>query len=502
LTAANREHILVDLPWNTTLRTGIIDAFLEAVNQFQDHPTLKFVWFKFLPYMVDPFFSSVEKSITDALRGRKIFRSADGQYRLPSQCIILPHEFCDKHDQPLIPDEFLGGLHYLSLTSYDVDADAPHFKRLGVRTMSSDDFITGLRNMNHNIRDRPSTWQESVCHQLYFICERRRKTTRNPRLVDIMQLCILPLADGTWTSASSEGDILFDSETSNVPRELHLRLLIADIKPNTLRYLLFSSLGVKRADPQAIATKILELHRGGSYLQSRESFIQHARFLYDHRYSKGVPRPTDLRVVAQEGYIVKGTEVYCDFPDIQRTIRLTEVLPAPAKFLHSDYLKEQDWWNWLREDVGVKYFPCLVNDGDLSPTFLKLTQTTDTQRLLTLVKESWSQWQGSLSTNTESRLGEIQVTCEDGSKHSLNATYLRRPGLMKYSDLPFLPVTNPELREWDFLSDLGVTHQVDGNFFLKRLVRSSAEGCNDEEMIRSLYEQIQARFEENTKGIL
>jgi hypothetical protein len=72
------------------------------------------------------------------------------------------------------------------------------------------------------------------------------------RLIDIMQLCILPLAGGTWTSASSEGDIFFDSETVGVPRELDLRLLSADIKPDTLRYLLFGALGVKRADLQTI----------------------------------------------------------------------------------------------------------------------------------------------------------------------------------------------------------------------------------------------------------
>jgi hypothetical protein len=154
--------------------------------------------------------------------------------------------------------------------------------------------------MNDNICDQPVHWQESVCDQIYWICEQRRKMTQQPaqqleydlRLIDIMQLCILPLADGTWTSASSEGDIFFDSETVGVPRELDLRLLSADIKPNTI------------------------------------------------------------------------------------------------------------------------------------------------------------------------------------------------------------------LREWDFLSDLGATHQVDVDFFLKRLVHLNAKGCDDEETIRSTYEQIQARFEENPKGTL
>jgi hypothetical protein len=35
LTAANREDILADLPWNKTLRNGIVDAFLKAVKEFQ-----------------------------------------------------------------------------------------------------------------------------------------------------------------------------------------------------------------------------------------------------------------------------------------------------------------------------------------------------------------------------------------------------------------------------------------------------------------------------------
>jgi hypothetical protein len=509
LTAANREHILVDLPWNTTLRKGVVDAFLEAVLRFQRHPSLEFVWFKYLPHMVDPFFSSVEHSIINALQGSPICRSRDGQYRLPSQCVILPREFCDQDNRPLIPEEFLGDVRYLS-TSYDIDADASHFKRLGVHTMSSDDFIAGLKNMNQHICDQPAPWQESVCDQLYSIYEQRNKTMQHPapqsqydpRIVDIMPLRILPLGDGTWTSASSKGDIFFDSETVGVLRELDLRLLTADIKPNTLRYLLFGALGVKRADPQVIATKILELHRRGSHLQSRESFIQQARFLYTHRYSVGVPRPTDLRVIDQKEYIVEGTKVYCDFPDIQRTIKLSEVLPSRAQFLHRDYLDTHDWYNWLREDVGINYFLRLVDGGDLSPTFWELTRTTDTRSLLTFLKETWPQWQGSLSANSESQLGDVEVTCEDGSKHCLNATYLRRAGLMKYPDLPFLPVTNPALREWDFLSDLGVTHQVDGDFFLKRLICLSAEGCDDEDMIRNTYEQIQARFEENPKGIL
>lgn len=459
----------------------------------------------------------MEYSIIYALKHRPIFISADGRYRLPTQCIILPRAFCDNYQQPLIPEDFLpGDLHYLS-KQYDIPNDGHHFKRLGVRTMSNDDFLAGLKNMNDIICDQPDTWHDFVCTQLYWMYKENRPTTQgseasaeptevaqapipDPLLADIMSLCILPLSDGTWTSADSKGDIFFDSKLVGVPQDLNLRLLRADITSFSHRYFLFSALGVKTADPEVVATRILELHRCGSYPRSLESLIRHARFLFAHQFSRRIPRPTELRVMDQDGVIVQGTEVYCDFPDVQKTVELRGVLPSPAKFLHLDYL-ERDWSKWLRDSVGVNNFPRLVNDGNLSLEFLALARTVDTRRLLIVLKETWSHWQGSLSATAITRLGDIETVCEDGSKRSLKTAYLRRGGLRNYADLSFLPIDNPGHRDWDFLADLGVTHKVDGDFFIKRLVRLQEQGCDDEAAIRTLYEQIQARFDDSPSDI-
>ena len=60
LTAANREDILADLPWNKTLHTGIVDAFLKAIKKFQQYLSLEYVWFHFLPDHYSNFLFTME----------------------------------------------------------------------------------------------------------------------------------------------------------------------------------------------------------------------------------------------------------------------------------------------------------------------------------------------------------------------------------------------------------------------------------------------------------
>ena len=78
-------------------------------------------------------------------------------------------DFHDEQNEPLIPEMFLpGGLHYLS-ESYDVHTDGSHFEHLGVHTMLNNNFLAGLKNMNHIICDQLHPWQESTCNHLYHI---------------------------------------------------------------------------------------------------------------------------------------------------------------------------------------------------------------------------------------------------------------------------------------------------------------------------------------------
>jgi hypothetical protein len=499
LTSTSREDILSDLKWNITLRDAISDTFLSAVAKFRLRPSLQFIWFRFLPkHITSPFFSPVESAIISELSKRPIFRSAGQQYHKPSKFIIATTPYCAADGTPLIPEAHLPGeLCYLSLP-YDVNMDGHHFRRLGVKDMSDEHFLGGLKSMGSRIQRESTAWHEAVCRRLYEIDK-----------PEILQLPILPLSDGSWVAGKLSSNIFFDSKLAGIPQDLGLRFLKPDIPLLSWRHILFEKFGVREANSQHVGHKILELHRGQLQLTSIESLITHASFMFVH-HSPGFPSATGLRVVDEYGSMADGEELYADIQDKRQSIRMRGILPPPARFLHPDYLRVhsgermEEWQTWLRDSLGVNVFPRLIR-GELSPEFEALARavssTIDTCQFLTILKETWSHWSARLYTTAISRLSKMDVICENGSKENLTGTYLKRRPLTNYSGLPFLPVDNPEHRDWDFLSELGVTHKVDGVFFIKNLVRLKEENSNDESIIQETYEQIQARFDDDAEGI-
>lgn len=501
LASSSREDILSDLRWNTTLRDAISVTFIAAVEKFKMQPTLQFIWFRFLPCKIDdPFFSVVEKEIISKLSQLAILRSADGCYHLPSKFVIASQAFCDNLGNHLIPEIYLPGrVHYLT-SPYNVDADHAHFTRLGVLDMSNTQFLQGLSKMSSQMDRQPPAWHEAVCRILHGICYGYMYS-------EIRGLCILPLGDGSWISANSSSDIYFDSKLAGVPQDLGLRILKADIPWQSWRYLLFEKCGIREADSRRVAFKILELHRGRFPPTSLQSLISHALFMFAHRHSKDFPSAKELRVMDEQGLIAKGQEVYADIQNHRQSIKMSNILPSPARFLHLEYLrqdsggKREDWESWLFNNLGVNSVPRLI-EGQLSPEFEALIEIIDTRQLLVVLKESWPHWSRNLSAIAKSKLSEIAVDCEDGTRHSLKATYLKTEQLTEFSDLPFLPVEEPASSDWDFVRELKVTLRVDGTFYLGRLIAFKDAQIQDEGTVTGIYKQLEARFSDNRQGIL
>jgi hypothetical protein len=503
LTSSSREDILLDLQWNVTLRTGIAEAFSHAVERFQQHPTLEYIWFRYLPTKIsDTFFSPLANSIKQILRRTPIFRSMDEVHRLPSEVIILPARFCDDAGQPLIPPQFLKpGMHYLS-PAYNVRVDVAYFEELGVCEMDDTEFICCLRRMERHFNVQPDSWHEAVCLSLYNGLQRTPKKKRSGRLAEIRKLCLLPLSNGSWISSSDTYNVFFDLKAFNIPSDLGLHSLQAGIKKYSNRYRLFDELGVKSADPAIVGQKILELH-GGRWTGSVVSLICHAQFMFAHRSWRGFPAADSLRLMDKQGNTARGNELYMDFPDCQS---MHGLLPSPpARFIHPAYLlayedeSKSDWLQWLRRSLLVNVFPRLVL-GDLSPEFIAMTRTMDSRKILAVLKLSWDEWQRRLSQGAIAKLAQIVVTCENGSSCTLSATYIGRKSLRNY-DLPFLPIDNPDDHHWSFLKHLGVSTEVDGSFFLKRLIQLQKAGCADETLITDTYKQLEARFHDDAQGI-
>ena len=435
LTSTSREEILSDLPWNVTLRDAISTAFINAVTKFSMRPSLKFTWFRYLPQNIhDSFLGPVENAIISKLSSLPILCSADGIYRPPHKFIIAG-SFCDADGEPFIPEAYLPGkLYYLS-HPYDLDTDGAHFERLGVKPMSNEHFVGGLTKMRLQMPLQSTIWHEAVCQKLYEIPNTR--TGRRDFSREIRRLPILPLSDGSWASGSSDSTIFFDTELAGIPQDLGIQFLEADISPASWRHKLFKNLGVREADCQFVANKILEHHRNNWPHDSVQSIISHAIFMFVHRDSKGCPRPTGMRVMDERAAVAEAKDIYADIPDPRQSIRMRDVLPPPARFLHPDYLQEdsvarnETWKQWLCDSLGLNIFPRLIDGGKLSPEFEVLTRTVDTRTLLIVLKETWPKWSGRLCASAILWLSQIIVVCEDGNKRMLNSLsplYIIREG--------------------------------------------------------------------------
>jgi hypothetical protein len=483
---------MLENEWNMQLRDSIVNAFSAAVERFKQEKYLKFTWLRFLPEVLDGFFTPVGRAIIQNLQCSKVLLTADNTYQPPTKCINVRSGFRGANKVPLLPKEYLqDDLHYLSL-SY-ISADLQHIRRLGVGEMSNIQFIRGLQNMGREIRKQPLPWQEAVCHTLTEILERHPWES----IFEIKQISIIPLSDGSWVSADSVEDVFFASNVEDIPSDLELQFVDGSVEQTSPQYKLFEKLGLMKVDGETVVNRILEKHScGDSIPWDLDLLICHARFLYSHKYLfEYLDSPLGLLVMTDEGEVCDACDTYYDFPDLGHQIRMLDVLPSPAKFLNPQYLENKDWSKWLRNVAGINTSPRLIN-GQLSPEFETLSRTVDTGVLLTVLERAWPKWQQTISPAAVSWLKNIEVRCEDGSRRALKKCYLKRLPLKKFSDLPFLLVQNPDSNRWNFLRQLDVIDQVDGDFHLRRLMSLRDTSVEDTEQIIRIYRQLESRFHE------
>jgi hypothetical protein len=499
--------------WNKALLRSVVDAFLLAVERFAEHPTLRDVWFRYLPKSIsDSFFCYVEHKLVSELQHRSTLRSSDGTYVPASQLIILPASYCDDVGAPLIPEAHLPrGLYYLS-SDYNVhDRDGFIFRRLGVREMKDDDFLGGLKNMDQAdfFSLKSATWHESVAA---CILRLRTPFERGIR-PEVSMLRILPLCNGGWTLASSASMFIFAGVS--IPDGLGLQSISPDIPDTSARYKLFDRLGVTRANPTMIATKILLIGDPGSIVNR----VTYARFFFEHHRLPNMPPATQLKLVDECGDSVQGYEVYLDLPGEDGALALRNALsPLEARFLHPDYLSSypeeatgnvtdenedrvdtrSEWVAWLRDFVGVQVVPRVLN-GHITSDFLNRAPELAANELLASLRTWWPHLSSQLTQEGARALGEIPI-----AGRRLDGLYLRRVALARADpgfELPFIPVDDPEDRRWDFLELLGVAIRLNAQFFLNKLIHLQGQGEKDGKAVEETYKQLDARFDEDEELI-
>ncbi|KAJ7125259.1 hypothetical protein C8R44DRAFT_980460 [Mycena epipterygia] len=498
LTLANREDILSDSPWNQVLRMRLVSVFLAAIEEFQRHPTLALVWYRYIPMDIpEGFFSPFADSLLAKLKTMDLLRSACGQLYRPSQLTTVPSEYLDDTGAPLVAEEFLNNCRYLS-SDYDLSDNYSHILyKLGVHVLSDSEFIDALSRMNSRgaIRQQSTSWHEAVSTQLRRLARYHRKS--------IMALRMVPLQDGSWVSLDV-GDLFFNSEIVDIPRDLGVRLL-ERLDRSSSRFLLFAQLGVENADSAAISQKIMDVHGGTGY-PSPSHVLNHAHFLFAHRDYNYLDQ-SDLRrlqVLNQDGILAKATNLYMDHEE-HGLMPLSEIISSRSLLLHDSYSSPPRnvavaiWKAWLKDVLHVNVSPRVIR-GQFSFEFRDFLTHSDTEKILRALGDYWPRI-GVAVAEAKTFADKISVICQDGTSCALSGTALSRGPLQTFSHLKFLPVDDPESERWNFLVHFGVTLRPDGLLYLKWLRRLSQEKSDDIQVITFIYKQLEARFDEDKNAV-
>ena len=167
---------------------------------FRTSARLEYNWLQYIPrHVSNDFMASVVTSIKKQLR----LRGEDGSLYSPSKLIIVPQKYQTEASIPLVPERFMGSLRYLD-GRYNYSRDAGVLKHLGVRIMGPDDFLSGLSNMNQQVRTQDNTWFERTCSTLRSLANELRSSYRSR----IQKLRLVPLGSGAWETAHAS-DVFF-----------------------------------------------------------------------------------------------------------------------------------------------------------------------------------------------------------------------------------------------------------------------------------------------------
>ncbi|KAF4446685.1 hypothetical protein F53441_9727 [Fusarium austroafricanum] len=375
-TNANRQDIVTTTRRNLNIRDWIGAAFLKAVFQFCEDPTLCYHWPLFLPSQengFDSFWSGLNAMIKSLLSNLPVVKSRHrNDLRLIRDVLILSSDTRDEAGQPLfddpIKDPFISSKYPRTATQALQD--------YGLKTDTVVHFIDQMKadldKQNSKIRSEETSdeWHAAVAR----LCSMILANGWYPAEV-LRSLPILPLRDDEWGS-SLQGPVYFPKTGEiDIPGNLKLKVLRLSTTGNADRNTLFRHLGVSEASFQQVRSSIFSsfstfyrittgfTHESLVYLYLTHQSLVHQRRDYSEAYvllSTGCVHQPQTSAVYLPGAdhrfspksLLEGQEPAPDFP---------------VYFLrdwHFDYAPDQPsathptWKRWLCDYVGQ--FPFLI----------------------------------------------------------------------------------------------------------------------------------------------
>lgn len=505
VTMANREDIVTSSLRNRRLRKFIVSAFISAVKQMCEHPTLRFQWMRYLPplagYPWDEFWKGLVDMLRDEIQTAEVLAARGFSFcsRRVRDLRRLTRDALDQHGNPLFDD--FPGTDAVYVSQHYSAFDLNRLKEYGLEDLSLEQFISrverdlGRPDSKMKSRATNSDWHSRAAQLLHRCIQNAHLSSK------VSGLGIIPLSNGSWVNGTSGLQIFFQETADGVsiPSELNLQLVDADAAGNPDRCRLFVSLGAT-APPSTTIWKMTLSRYTPRYLPPHHrlpnlsSSVKFLRFLFltepentgESAYNNIIlyNAASTPRKPREEDFFFPGSRVPYSPGDLELDVN----------FVHPDYLSQPPvpaaringavgmaWREWLYQHIGVRKNLRIVSrqGGSFSNEFLFVAQHRPV-KFLGLLKDLWSH-EGSMITSSaplHMELRKMKVLCEGGTKIPLSETFLPTPQLRdqrsRYLEeremIPFLELestlSKEGVRSWTFLSEFGVTWSRKARFLL------------------------------------
>lgn len=366
LLTASREDIESTLPWNRRLRDALAEAFLESVDRF-NQGDLKYVWPHYVPStreVPSAFLAPAITSILTQLGKRPCLESCAATMVQPASMKYTSGDFfVDEEGYPFTRTS-QNAHRYLSPKYPEWVVES--IENLGVSKMTARDFLDDLALA---IRQDPVTFYRRSNNWHSQLSVALVKISTDTELLSAMQdISLIPLQDGTWTSARGKAMFFAKNESSlEIPSGIDVLIVDSSAGLDSNRRKLFIALGVRAWEAPEICRLILKVHESSNFdpksLKTGQ-LISHAAFLYNASWQP--PDGADIWFATMQDDRCKGRKLYIPGSAEPNSPagRVFAQLQKKFSVIHMDYLNAPGlglgWPSWLVTNLGLSMVPRLI----------------------------------------------------------------------------------------------------------------------------------------------